>query len=60
MKLRKVVLFTLLFASVLFLAACDEEERKEYYDNGALQSIVTYCNGEKSEAISFYENALYI
>ena len=74
MKLRKIILFTLLFASALLLAACDKEEHsdkdnrkeyydtcekeehKEYYDNGALQSIVTYCNGEKSEAISFYEN----
>lgn len=57
MKLRNVVLFTLLFVSVLFLAACDEEERKEYYGNGALKSITTYRDSVIDGLyISYYEN----
>ena len=55
MKLRNVVLFTLLFASVLLLAACDKEERKEYHGNGVLKSVTTYCkNIKEGKYISYY------
>ena len=47
MKLRKIILFTLLFASALLLAACDKEEHKEYYDSGELKSITTYRDSVK-------------
>ena len=57
MKFRKHVLFTLLFASVLLFVACDKEERKEYYGNGALKSITTYRDSVKNgQYISYYEN----
>lgn len=53
----------LLLASVIFLAACNSEERKEYYDSGKLKSITTYRKNAKNDKdvkdgkyISFYEN----
>ena len=59
MKLRKVVLFTLLFASLFFFVACDKDvfSRKEYYDSGEIESITTLDqNGKEDKFVSYYKN----
>ena len=58
MNLKTFIRFTFLFSFILlFLAACDKEERKEYYGNGALKSITTYRDSVKDgQYISYYEN----
>ncbi len=49
--------FALFIAFAILLAACNSEERKEYYDSGELKSITTYRDSLRDgKYISYYEN----
>ncbi len=62
MKLKKVILFTLLFASVLLFVACDKEEhsdkdnRKEYYDTCEKEGHKEYYDNGALRSITTYCN----
>ena len=62
MKLKKVILFTLLFASVLLFVACDKEEhsdkdnRKEYYDACEKEGHKEYYDNGALRSITTYCN----
>ena len=70
MKFRKVILFTLLFASLFFFFACDKdvacdngsEERKEYYDSGEIEPITILDQNGKDDQrahIKYVISSLY-
>ena len=55
MNLKTFIRFTFLFSFILFfLAACDKEERKEYYNSGPLRSITTYRDSVKDGPYILY------
>ena len=57
MKQKIHLPFALFIAFAILLAACNSEERKEYYSDGVLKEITTYRKGVKDGPyISYYRD----